>query len=111
MDERQQRINRAAEQLADTLVQAHLVLAEHGARGRELNAGSTEQFFNRVINYLQTQVQDTRRMTRTLDDQYQRGQEASQALAGESLEAYMDFVNSMFTYFQATPRATQEGAG
>lgn len=57
------------------------------------------------INNLQAQPQDTREMTQTLAEPQQRGQEASQALAQESLGAYMNFINSMFSYCQAAPEA------
>ena len=46
-------------------------------------------------------------MTQQLLEQQQRQQEAGQQIAQESVGAYMDFVNSMFSVSQG---AAQEGA-
>jgi hypothetical protein len=111
MDEQhQQRVNEAAERLANALVESYRVLAERGASGQELNAELTQQFLDRVIDNLQAQAEDTREMTRALAEQQQRGQEASRQLTQESVAAYMDFVNSMFSYFQAAPQAAEGDA-
>jgi hypothetical protein len=104
-------VNEAAERLANALVESYRVLAERGASGQELNAELTQQFFDRVIDNLQAQAGDTQEMTQALAEQLRRGQETSQQLTQESLSAYMDFVNSMFSYFQAAPQAAQRGAG
>jgi 1,2-phenylacetyl-CoA epoxidase catalytic subunit len=45
-----------------------------------------------------------------LAEQTQRGQEASRQLTQESLSAYMDFMNSMFSFAQQGPRAAERGA-
>jgi hypothetical protein len=41
-------------------------------------------------------------MTQDLQGQQDRQREATQALTQESVGAYMDFVNSMFSYYQGT---------
>ena len=112
MDEQhQQRVNEAAEQLANALIESYRVLAEHGESAQQLNVELTQQFFNQVISNLEAQAGNTQEMTQALAEQHQRGQEASQQLTQESMQAYMDFVNSMFSYFQAAPLAAQRGAG
>jgi uncharacterized protein YdiU (UPF0061 family) len=110
MDEQQQRrVNEAAEQFAGAVVESYRTLAARGVSAQELNAELTQQFFNRVINNLRTQAEDTREMTQALAEQQQRGQEASQTLTQESVGAYMNFVNSMFSYLQAAPEAIERG--
>ena len=41
-------------------------------------------------------------MTEKLRGQQERQREATQALTQESLGAYMDFINSMFSYYQGS---------
>jgi hypothetical protein len=48
-------------------------------------------------------------MGQQLADQQQRATEAGQTLTRESVEAYMDFVNSMFSFYQGTVEGTQRG--
>jgi hypothetical protein len=45
-----------------------------------------------------------------LAEQTQRDQEASRQLTQESVQAYMDFVNSMFSFAQQGPQAAERGA-
>ena len=106
MDE-QQRVNQAAEEFADAIKESYRAVSERGVSAQELNAHLTENFFNQVINNLQTQAQDTREMTQALADQQQRGQEAAQQLTQESVSAYMEFMNSLFSMSQAGPEAAK----
>ena len=99
MDEQQQRrVNEAAEQFADALRASFQAVSERGASAQELNAELTEQFFNTVIGNLRTQAEDTRQMTQQLADQQQRQAEAARTMAQESVGAYMEFLNSIFSY-------------
>jgi 1,2-phenylacetyl-CoA epoxidase catalytic subunit len=70
----------------------------------------TQQFFNSVINHLQSHAEANVQAGDELLSQAQRGQEASRQLTQESVQAYMDFINSMFSFSQAGPEATQRGA-
>src|ERR671929_1020302 len=106
----QQRLNEAAQEFADAFVQAQRAAAERGVSMQELNAQLTQEFFNRVIENLRTQAEDTRQMGQQLADQQQRATEAGQTLTQESVRAYMDFVNSMFTFGQQGAQAAQRGA-
>ena len=45
--------------------------------------------------------------TKPLAGQAQRGQEAFQQLRQESVQAYMEFVDSMFSFAQAGPEAAK----
>jgi len=103
MDEQQQRrVNEAAEQFADALRASFQAVSERGASTQQLNAELTQQFFNTVIGNLRTQAEDTRQMTQQLADQQQRQAEAARTMAQESVEesvgAYMEFLNSTFSY-------------
>ena len=111
MDEQeQQRLNQAAQEFTNALVESSRAAAERGVNAQEQNAQLTQDFFNRVIENLHTQAEDTRQMGQQLADQQQRATEAGQTLTQESVRAYMDFVNSMFTFGQQGAEAAQRGA-
>jgi uncharacterized protein YdiU (UPF0061 family) len=108
MDEQQQqRVNQAAEEFASAIVGSYRTMAERGVSAQELNAQLTQQFFNQVINSLQTQAADTREMTQALADQQQRGLGAAQQLTQEGVGAYMELVNSFISMSQAAPEAAK----
>jgi hypothetical protein len=111
-DEQQtQRVNQAAEEFASALKESYQTMASRGESAYDLNAQLTEQFFNSVVNNLQTQAEANRQTGEQLAEQAQRGQEASRQLTQESVSAYMDFVNSMFFATQgATREVAEEGA-
>jgi predicted ATP-dependent endonuclease of OLD family len=111
MDQQEQeRINRAAEEFADALVQSQRAASERGINVQEQNAQLTQDFFNRVINNLHAQAEENRQVTQQLADQQQRAAEAGQQLTQESVNAYMNFVNSMFSFAQQGPEAARGGA-
>ncbi len=99
-DDQQQRINEAAAQFADAVKVSYQAVAKRGEEGQELNAELTQQFFNRVNEHLRTHAEENRQLTQELADQQQRRQEAGQQIAQESVGAYMDFMNSMFSFSQ-----------
>ncbi|MDQ5830256.1 MAG: hypothetical protein M3324_10455 [Actinomycetota bacterium] len=108
MDERQQRqVNEAAEKFAEAIKDSYQALADRSVSAQDLNAQLTQEFFNGVINNLRTQAQNNRALAEDLIEQQRKQQEASQALAQESVNAYMDFLNSMF----ALPRQGVQTAG
>jgi hypothetical protein len=106
----QQRINEAAEQFTDALVQSYKVVADSGAAAQERNTQVTEVFFNQTINNLHAQAEQNRQATEQLADQQQRQAEAAQTLTRESVEAYMDFMDSMFSWWQGGVQTAERGA-
>ncbi len=110
MDERQQRqVNEAAERFAEAIKESYQALADRSVSAQELNAKLTQEFFNGVINNLRTQAQNNRALAEDLVEQQRKQQEASQALAQESVNAYMDFLNSMFSYYRGSLDEAQRG--
>ena len=106
----QQQLNEAAQQFAEAFVQSQRSAADLGVSMQEQNAQLTQEFFNRVIENLRSQAEDTRQMGQQLAEQQQRASEAGQTLTQESVNAYMDFVNSMFSFGQQGAQAAQRGA-
>ena len=104
----QQQANEAAKQFADAVRASYQAVADRSVSAQALNAQLTQQFFADVINNLRTQAEDTRQMTQQLADQQQRTQEATRTIAQESVGAYMEFLNSMFSFAQGRTQARDE---
>jgi hypothetical protein len=71
----------------------------------------TQDFFNRVVNNLRSQAENTRQISQELAGQQQRQWGAAQTLAQESTNAYMDFVSSMFYFSQESVEAAERSSG
>jgi predicted RNA polymerase sigma factor len=111
MDEQQQqRINEAAEQFTDALVQSYRVAAERGASAQEEGAQLTEVFFNQTINNLRAQAEENRQTAERLTEQQQRQAEAAQTITQESVDTYMHFIDSMFSYWQGALQTAERGS-
>ena len=109
-EQSQQRINEAADQFTDALVQSYKTVAERGVSAQEGSAQVTEVFFNQTINNLRAQAEENRQATQQLADQQQRQAEAVQTLTKESVGAYMEFMDSMFSYWQGGIQTAEQGA-
>jgi hypothetical protein len=102
-------VNEAAEKFAESLTEAYRAVAGRSVSAQELNVKLTQEFFNGVISNLRTQAQNNRALAEDLIEQQRKQQEASQALAQESVNAYMDFLNSMFSYYRGSLDEAQRG--
>ena len=58
-DQQHQRINEAADQFTSALVESFRTVAARGEAAQEQSAQLSQDFFNRVINNLHTQAEDT----------------------------------------------------
>jgi polyhydroxyalkanoate synthesis regulator phasin len=111
VDQRQQQqVNEAAEKFADALKESYKSIADRTVTAQELNAQLTQDFFNGVINNLRTQAEGNRALSEDLIEQQRKQREASQALAQESVNAYTDFLNSMFAYYKGNLDEVQRRA-
>jgi hypothetical protein len=108
MDDQQARkVNEAAEKFADAIKESYQAIADRSVSAQELNAQLTQDFFNGVINNLRSQAESNRALAEDLIEQQRKQQEASQALTQESVNAYMDFLGSVFAF----PRQSTQPAG
>ena len=106
----QQRINQAADQFTDALVQSYKTVAERGVSAQEGGAQLTEVFFNQTINNLHAQAEENRQATQRLADQQQRQAEATRTIAQESVGAYLDFMDSMYSWWLEGIQTAEQGA-
>ncbi len=110
-ERQEQRVSEAAETFAEALIGAYRVVAGRSVSAQELNAQLTQEFFNGVINNLKTHAESNRDLAGDLIELQRKQQEASRALAQESVNAYMDFLRSVFTLPQPGARTTGRTAG
>jgi hypothetical protein len=103
--EQEKRVNEAAEKFAEAIKESYQALADRSVSAQELNAQLTQDFFNGVINNLRGQAESNRALAEDLIEQQRKQQEASQALTQESVGAYTDFLNSMFSFAQRSKPA------
>jgi hypothetical protein len=105
----QQRMNEAAEQFTDALAQSYKTVGERSVVAVEQGAQLTEVFYKQTINNLHTQAEENRRATQQLAEQQQRQADAVQSLAQESVRAYIDFVDSLFSYWEGAIQTAELG--
>ena len=103
----QQRLNEAAEQFADALVQSYQAVSELGVTTQERNVQLSEEFFNKVVSNLRTQADANLQLGEQIAEQQQRQVEAAQVLTRQTVDAYMDFASSVFGFWH---RGTQTGS-
>jgi hypothetical protein len=101
VDEQQtKRINEAAQKFADALIESQRVVSERSAEAQERQVQLTQSFFESVTNHIRAQAQIGDAAARDLAEQARKGQEASQELTRESVDAYMDFLDSVVSYYR-----------
>jgi DNA polymerase III delta prime subunit len=106
--EQQQRLNEAAEQFADALVQSYQAVSELGITTQERNVQLSEEFFNKVVSNLRTQTDANLQLAQQIAEQQERQVEAAQALTQETVDTYMEFLNSIFSYAQGRVQGWDE---
>jgi hypothetical protein len=109
VNQQARKANEAAEKFAEAIKESYQAIADRSVSAQELNAQLTQEFFNGVINNLRAQAQSNRALAEDLIEQQRKQQEASQALAQESVNAYTDFLNSMFSYYRGSLDEAQRG--
>jgi metal-dependent amidase/aminoacylase/carboxypeptidase family protein len=109
-EEAEQQANEAAKHFADAVRASYQAVADRSVSAQELNAELTQQFFNQTINNLRAQAEENRQMTQQLADQQQRQAEAAQTLTKESVGAYMEFMDSMFSWWLGGIQTAEQGA-
>jgi hypothetical protein len=109
-EEAEQQANEATKQFADAVRASYQAVADRSVLAQELNAEVTQQFFNTVIGNLRTQAEQNRQATQQLADQQQRTQAATRTIAQESVGAYLDFMDSMFSWWLGGIQTAEQGA-
>lgn len=89
-----------ARKMAEAIVESQAMLASVSAETRQRQAQLTQSFFDSVLANLSAQTRSNLAASRELAEQALRGQEATQTLVQESMNAYVDFLDSMLSYYR-----------
>jgi chromosome segregation ATPase len=109
-DQQRQTMNRAAQQFTDALVAAYRAASYNTAAAQQLGAQQIEYFFDAVMGNLRAQAGGTSRMAQQLAGQQRLAREATRDLARVSTDNYMDFLDSMFSFYQGGTSRTRRRA-
>ncbi len=103
-------VNEAARRFAETLAESYRVVYGQAAESGERQQRLAREFSELVANNLREQAEVGRSGAQRLSEQADRQQEAGQALAKESVEAYMDFLDTSFSQYRAGAMASGQTA-
>ena len=106
-------VNEAARRFAETLAESYRLVYGQAAESAQRQQQRAQEFSELVTSNLREQTEAGRANAQQLSEQAARQQEAGQALARESVEAYTQFLDDAFSrYRSGTERAAgsaQEG--
>ena len=105
---RAQDVNEAARRFAETLADSYRVVYGQAAESAERQQQRAQEFSELVSSNLRQQTEAGRANAQQLSEQANRRQEAGQALARESVEAYTQFLNDAFSRYRV---GTEQAAG
>jgi DNA repair exonuclease SbcCD ATPase subunit len=109
-DQQRQRIDGAAREFSGALVAAYRTTSEGTAAAQQLGAQQIEYFFNTVMANLRAQTGGTSQVTRQLAAQQELARETTQELTRVSTDNYMDFLDSVFSFYHGGASRTQRRA-
>jgi hypothetical protein len=111
---REDAVDEAAARFAETLAESYRIVYEQAAEAQERQGRLARDFSERVLDHLKEQTESGRAASEQLADQARRQQEAGRAFAQESVNAYMDFLDTAFSQYregiQRAAGSAQEGA-
>ena len=93
-----------ARKMAEAIAESQAMLASVSVETQQRQAQLTQSFFDSVLVNLNTQTRSNLAASRELAEQALRGQEATQTLVQESVSAYVDFLDSMLSYYRTDMR-------
>jgi hypothetical protein len=107
-------VNEAAARFAQTLADSYRLVYGQATESAERQQRRAQEFSELVSNNLREQTEAGRSSAQRLSEQASRQQEAGQALARESVQAYAEFLDDAFSRYRGgTEQAAQsarEGA-
>lgn len=99
--------NEAARKLAAAIVESQRALSSVSVDTQERQAELTKSFFDSVVSNLRDQVEGNTAASRELTEHVFKSQEIGWLLTQESMKAQVDFLDSIFSYYQENVRAAR----
>jgi hypothetical protein len=98
----------AARKMAEAVAQSQAMLSSVSAETQQRQAQLAQSFFETVFANLGAQTRGSLAVSRGMAEQALRGQETAQTLVQRSVNAYVDFLDSMLSYYR-TMNANVDG--
>ena len=102
-------VNEAAQNFTDALIEftealmeSQRTVADLTLEAQQFGMRLGQNFYNGLIEEFSNQAESNRTLAQDLARQAQRQQEAYRKLSEESVNAYMNFLNSMFSYYRGS---------
>ncbi len=95
-------VNEAAQNFSKALMNSYLTIMDYNLKAQQRSMRLNQNFFESVTKDLRNQAESNRTLAQDLAHQAQRQQEAYRKLSEESINAYMNFLNSMFSYYRGS---------
>ena len=105
-----QDLNEAATRFAETLADSFRLVYGQASESAERQQQRAQEFSELVTSNLREQTEAGRANAQQLSEQASRQQEAGQALARESVEAYTEFLNDAFSRYRASTEQAGQSA-
>jgi chromosome segregation ATPase len=109
-DQQRQSINGAAREFADALVVAYRTTSDGTSAAQRLGAQQLEYFFDTVMDNLRAQAEGTSQIARQLATQQELAREATRELTRVSTDNYVDFLDSVFSFYHGGASRTRRRA-
>jgi hypothetical protein len=103
-------VNEAARRFAETLADSYRLVYAQAAESGERQQRRAQEFSELVASNLREQTEAGRANAQQLSEQAARQQEAGQALARESVEAYTEFLDAAFSRYRAGAEQASQSA-
>ena len=105
-----EKASEAVERFVESRRDTYQTVLDHAVGLQERNVRFAQGLVDTSIKEFHHQAESNRALAEDLIEQRRRQQEASQTLAQESANAYMDFLNSMFSYYRGNLDEAQRRA-
>ncbi len=95
-------VNEAAQNFSKVLMNSYLTIMDYTLKAQQRSMRLNQNFFESVTKDLRNQAESNRTLAQDLAHQAQRQQETYRKLSEESINAYMNFLNSIFSYYRGS---------
>ena len=103
-------VNEAAARFAQTLAESYRVVYGQATESAERQQRRAQEFSELVSTNLREQTEAGRSSAQRLSEQASRQQEAGQALARESVQAYAEFLDDAFSRYRGSTEQAAQSA-
>ncbi len=103
----QEKANKAAEKLAETTRDSYKTVLDHVVGLQERNVRFAQGMVDNSIKELRDQAETNQAMTQELVERTEEQRDAYQTLVQESVDAYMDFAFTPFSFYKKSLQAVK----